>query len=132
MPQPLMRHKKTRKHRPSRFMRHQSDQFLRIRGTGWRKPKGIDSAVRRRFRGRIKMPRIGYGSDRKSRHVLPSGFLKFRVNNVAELEMLLMHNRTYAAELPSNLSAMKRQAIVKRAKQLDIKVLNPGKLVTSA
>lgn len=39
------------------------------------------------------MPNIGYGSNKKTRHVLPSGFVKFLVHNVQDVELLLMHNR---------------------------------------
>ncbi len=54
---------------------------------------GIDNAVRRRFKGRAAMPKIGYGSNAKTRHMLPSGFFKFIVHNVKDLELLMMHNR---------------------------------------
>lgn len=59
----------------------------------WRRPKGIDSRVRRKFKGCVLMPNIGYGSDKKTRHYLPNGFKKFLVHNVQELELLMMHNR---------------------------------------
>ncbi len=70
------------------------------------------------------MPTIGYRTNRKDRHVLPNGFLKFRVNNIKELEVLLMHNRKFAAEIAHNISTRNRKAIVERAAQLDVKVIN--------
>lgn len=80
------------KKRTARFKRHQSDRKISIKES-WRKPKGIDNRVRRRFKGAIPMPNIGYGSNAKTRHTLPSGFLKYVVSNVKDLELLIMHNR---------------------------------------
>ncbi|CAM9405000.1 unnamed protein product [Phaeothamnion confervicola] len=121
--QPVARIKVVKK-RTKKFARHQSDQFMRIMDSSWRKPKGIDSRVRRRFKGALPMPNIGYGSDKRTRNVLPNGFYKFLVHNVKELELLMMHNRKYCAEIAHNVSSRKRKDIVARAGQLHIRVTN--------
>eukprot|EP00300_Choanocystis_sp_HF-7_P003951 c13010_g1_i1.p1 GENE.c13010_g1_i1~~c13010_g1_i1.p1 ORF type:complete len:149 (+),score=27.11 c13010_g1_i1:1-447(+) len=113
------------KKKTTHFKRHHSDRYKRIgHVTTWRKPKGIDSRVRRRFKGAIRMAKIGYGSNKKTRHVLPNGFKKFSVSNVKELEVLLMHNRIFAAEIAHNVSARQRAVIVERAAHLNIKLTN--------
>ncbi|EEC47000.1 predicted protein [Phaeodactylum tricornutum CCAP 1055/1] len=112
------------KKRTKKFARHQSDLFLRIANSSWRKPKGIDGRVRRRFKGSIPMPSIGYGSDKQTRNVHPHGFKTVVINNVSELEMLMMHNRTYAATVAHSVSSRIRREIVERAEQLAIRVTN--------
>ncbi|KAH7640794.1 ribosomal protein L32 [Dermatophagoides farinae] len=111
------------KKRTKKFRRHQSDRYRKLK-PNWRKPKGIDNRVRRRFKGQILMPNIGYGSARKTKHMLPNGFRKVLVHNLKELEVLMMMNRRYCAEIAHSVSSKKRKEIVERARQLSIKVTN--------
>lgn len=47
--------------------------------------------MRRRFKGQIRMPKIGYGSNRKTKHMLPNGFRKVLVNNVKVIKLCWTH-----------------------------------------
>ena len=92
---------------------------------------GIDNRMRRRFRGNKKMPKIGYGSDKKTKYYLPNGLKKFVIHNIKDLDVLLMNNRKFCAEIAHNVSSRKRAEIVKRAQQIRVKVTNArGKVRT--
>merc|ERR1712043_16497 len=119
--------KKTRivKKRNKKFIRHQSDRYVKVK-QNWRKPKGIDNRVRRRFKGQFLMPNIGYGSNKKTKHICPDGYKKFLIHNIKELEVLMMQNKTFSAEIAHNVSSKKRKTIVERAQQLSIRITNPN------
>ncbi|KAL4679160.1 hypothetical protein H8959_008810 [Pygathrix nigripes] len=72
------------------------------------------------------MPNSGYGSNKKTKHMLPSGFQKFLVHNVKKLKVLLMCNKSYCAEVDHNVSSKNCKAIMERATQLAIRVANPN------
>ncbi|KZO97858.1 ribosomal protein L32e [Calocera viscosa TUFC12733] len=111
------------KKRTKRFKRHQSDRYHSVK-EAWRKPKGIDNRVRRRFKGQLPMPKIGYGSNKKTRHLLPNGLKKMLVHNVREVDILLMHNKSFAVEVAHGVSSRNRVPIIERAKALGLKVTN--------
>ena len=83
------------------------------------------------------MPKIGRGSAKKTRHMLPSGFKKMLIKNTQDIELLLMNNRTYCAEIANSVSARKRyyficpmfhfyyrKEIIQRAKELKVRLTN--------
>ncbi|XP_011798908.1 PREDICTED: 60S ribosomal protein L32-like [Colobus angolensis palliatus] len=121
----LLMKPKVVKKRTKLFIRHQSEQYVKIK-CNWRKPRGINNRVRRRFKGQIFMPNIGYGSNKKTKHMLPCGFQKFLVPSVKELEVLLMCNKPPCAEIAHSTSSEKRKAIMERAAQLAIRVTHPN------
>ena len=111
------------KKRRTTFDRFESDRHSRV-ARSWRRPRGIDCIVRRRFRGAPRTPKIGYGSNRKTAHLLNNYLKKFVVNNVNELDMLLMNSDKYCAEIARTVGAVKRIQIIKRAAQLGVRLTN--------
>ncbi|KAI5963043.1 RPL32 [Candida pseudojiufengensis] len=106
-----------------KFKRHHSDRYHRV-SENWRKQKGIDSCVRRRFRGTIPQPNIGYGTNKKYKFQSPSGLKTFVVKNIKDLDVLIMHQNEYAAQIAHNVSAKNRIEIVGKAKKIGVKVTN--------
>ena len=111
------------KKRTKKFVRHCSDKFKTI-GTSWRKPRGIDSPVRRRYKGMLPMPNKGYGSDRATKYIHPDGFKHFPINNTQDLYMLLMQNRKYAGVISHTVGAKSRKSITRKAQELDVRLIN--------
>lgn len=105
-----------------KFMRQESWRYKRI-DRAWRKPKGIDSKMRRRVKGWPKVVKVGYRGPKITRGIHPSGYRDVLVHNIGELEGL--DPKKDAARLASTLGAKKRAELIERAKELGIKVLNP-------
>ncbi|XP_055231778.1 large ribosomal subunit protein eL32-like [Gorilla gorilla gorilla] len=126
---PLVKLKIVKK-RTKKFILYQSDWYVKIK-PNWQKPRGIDNRVCRRFKGQILKPNVGYGSNKKTKHMLPNGFQKFLVHDINELEVLMMCNKSYCAKIAHNVSSKNCKAIVERAAQLAIRVNNLNAILRS-
>ena len=122
MPKPTIRRTIVKK-RSKKFTRHQCEKFKTI-GTSWRFPHGIDSPIRRRFKGQKAMPNKGYGSDRRTKFIHPDGFKHFIIYTAQDLHMLLMQNKKYAGVISTTVGAKARKSIVRKASELDVRLVN--------
>merc|ERR1739838_1134376 len=126
---PLRKLKKVHK-RTKQFIRCEFHDYPgRLKAT-WRRPRGQDNTCRRRLRGANLLVKIGYGSNNKTRHVLPNGFKKMLIRNSQDLELLMMNNRKFCGEIAHNVGGVLRKKLITRAAELNVALTNSkGKVV---
>ena len=105
-----------------RFKRQEWWKYKRLRNRlSWRRPRGSKNPMRRKVWGRPPLPEVGYRKPRKIRGLHPSGLAEALVHNVRELEEL--DPKKYIARIAGGVGARKREEIIKRAKELGIRVV---------
>ena len=110
------------KQKKPKFRRQESWRYKRLKW-GWRKPRGIDSKMRKKVKGWPKSAKIGYRGPKESRGLHPSGYLEVLIHNVDEVDQI--NPETQAARIAHAVGARKRVEISDRAKEIGIHILNP-------
>jgi len=106
-----------------KFIRPAS-KFLKRVKESWRRPRGLQSKVRRKFADRPKMPSVSWGAPVVLRGLHPSGFKEVLVYNPKDLDKV--NPKKEAIRIASRVGKKKRKEILEKAKKLKIKVLNPN------
>ena len=117
----VAKRKEASKNRPA-FVRQESWRYVRIHPE-WRKPKGIDSKMRRQDKGWPPLVRIGYRGPAEARGLHPSGHLEVVVYRPADLAALVPGRDV--ARIGGTVGAKKRGSIISRATELGIRIVNP-------
>ena len=108
-----------------KFIRQERWRHLRLKDS-WRKPRGKSSRMRRKIRGWPKKVSAGYGSARQLRGLHPSGLrevLVFNPTNIVDLDP-----SREVARVAATVGEKKKLDIMRKAEELNIKILNPLRL----
>ena len=104
------------------FRRQESWRYKRVEES-WRRPRGIDSKMRKKKKGWPRSVEIGYRSPKKTRNLHPSGYVEALVYNVDDVEEV--DSKTQAIRIAHTVGMRKRVEISARAEERGIRVLNP-------
>ena len=125
------RKKKTAKRNKPRFLRNDWHKKIKLGSTvkknrKWRGAKGRHSKLRLNRKGHPQRPKIGWGAEGKTKDFI-SGIKAVRVENLKALESL----KEGVGITIGSVGKKKRDAIITRANEMKIKVLNKYRKVTS-
>ena len=104
------------------FRRQEWFRYRRLSKTGYRKPKGKDSKMRKNLKYRSPMARVGYGKVAAARGLHPSGFEEVLVHKSDQLDGLDPEKQ--AVRIGSAVGNRKRSRIHDRADELGLRILN--------
>jgi len=122
----MMRLRRRLKARKPEFRHFEAHKKLKLRDLGWRRPRGRHNKWRERYGGKWSgrvPPNPGFSSPKAVRGLHPSGYIEVLVHTPKDLENV--NPEIQAVRIASNVGLKKRLMIEEKAKELEIKVLNP-------
>lgn len=115
--------RRKRKDKQPTFRRQEWFRYKRL-GESYRKPRGLQSKMRKNLKYRQPMARVGYGTNKEVRGLHPSGFEEVLVHNPNDLDKI--DPKKQAARIGHQVGTRKRIAIEDKAEELGIRILNRG------
>lgn len=106
------------------YEREDKHKKSKLKNTSWRRPIGGHSRARLEKKGAVKLPKVGRRTAKQDRGKHPSGYEETLVQRPADLDDI--DSEKEAARIGSTVGGRKRQTILEKAEENDIKVLNSG------
>lgn len=113
--------KKIKKKKPD-FSRQEGYRMKKLK-TGWRRPRGRHSKLRKQERSKGKAPRVGYGSPKATRGLTRYGYKEIRISNQGDLKKIDPSKEI--ALIAGSVGKKKRMDIIKKAEELRVRIVNP-------
>lgn len=110
------------KSRKPDFRRQESWRYKRV-DKSWRRPRGLDSKMRKRVKGWPKSVAIGYRGPKEARGLHPSGYVEVLIRNLDDVGGV--DPETQAVRIAHTVGGRKRVEILTKAEEMGIRVLNP-------
>ncbi len=119
----LLKLRKRAKNKKPEFLRSESWRYSKM-SESWRRPRGLDHKMRRKFKGWPPMVSTGYKGPKAARGLHPSGLREVMINNVRDLA--LVDPSVQAGRIAHTIGKRKRALILAAAKEKKLRILNPG------
>ncbi|HDD46055.1 MAG TPA: 50S ribosomal protein L32e [Candidatus Aenigmarchaeota archaeon] len=116
----LVKRREIKKKKP-RFKRQEWHRHKRLEEK-WRRPKGNSSKLRKRIKGRGKLPSIGYSSPKEVKGLNRNGFREVIIKNINDLEKIDPSREV--GKIASSVGKKKRFEIEEKAIKMGIKIVN--------
>jgi len=113
--------RKTQKKAKPAFKRQEQD-FQKILGKKWRRPKGRHSKLRVNEKARGGLPSPGYGSPASVRGLNRMGYREVIISNVRDLEAINLKEEM--GLISSGVGKKKREEIISAAKEKKVELSN--------
>ncbi len=117
----LLEIRKIMKERKPEFIRQDNPKRMKL-NYKWRKPKGLHSKIRHHFKGRRKMPSPGYKSPAIVKGLHSTGLMIIHVASANDVVKIKKDREGIIVS--KSVGTKKKLEIFRKAKELDVKVLN--------